>query len=89
MHTGAQLWSNTAFKDWMNMRFKTEDWITKDINSELFKSALVIIVHLNLGNKIMRIIIITLGAFVIPYLLKVLFNLFRKQKKQTNYSQIS
>jgi hypothetical protein len=34
----------------------------------------------------MRIIIITLGAFVVPYLLKVLFNLFSKQKKQINYS---
>ena len=36
LHTGAQLWSEKAVKDWMNMRFKTEDWITKDINSELF-----------------------------------------------------
>tara|TARA_B100000035_G_scaffold237462_1_gene205738 strand:+ start:13751 stop:13930 length:180 start_codon:yes stop_codon:yes gene_type:complete len=23
LHTGTQLWSNTAVKDWMNMRFKT------------------------------------------------------------------
>ena len=30
----------------------------------------------------MRIIIITLGAFVVPYLLKVLFNLFSKQKNK-------
>ena len=37
----------------------------------------------------MRIIIITLGVFVIPYLLKILFNLLREQKKQINYSQIS
>ena len=36
LHTGAQLWSKTAVNNWMNMRFKTEDWITKDINSELF-----------------------------------------------------
>ena len=36
LHTGAQLWSEIVVKDWMNMRFKTEDWITKDINSELF-----------------------------------------------------
>lgn len=36
LHTGAQLWSETVVKDWMNMCFKREDWITKDINSELF-----------------------------------------------------
>ncbi|EDZ64481.1 hypothetical protein KB13_613 [beta proteobacterium KB13] len=36
LHTGAQLWSETVVKGWMNMRFKREDWITKDINSELF-----------------------------------------------------
>ena len=36
LHTGAQLWSEKAVKNWMNMRFKTEDWITKDINTELF-----------------------------------------------------
>lgn len=36
LHTGAQLWSETVVKDWVNMRFKRLDWITKDINSELF-----------------------------------------------------
>lgn len=36
LHTGAQLWSETVVKDWMNMRYKRLDWITKDINSELF-----------------------------------------------------
>jgi predicted DNA-binding transcriptional regulator AlpA len=36
LHTGAQLWSETAVKNWMNIRFKTEDWVTKDIDSELF-----------------------------------------------------
>jgi predicted DNA-binding transcriptional regulator AlpA len=36
LHTGAKVWSEKVVKDWINMRFKTEDWITKDINSELF-----------------------------------------------------
>ena len=36
LHTGVQLWSETAVKNWINISFKTEDWITKDINSELF-----------------------------------------------------
>ena len=36
LHTGAILWSETAVKDWANMRFKTDDWITRDIKTELF-----------------------------------------------------
>ena len=36
LHTGVQLWSKTIVKDWISMRFKTEDWVTKVINSELF-----------------------------------------------------
>ena len=35
-HTGVQLWGKTIVKDWVSMRFKTEDWVTKVINSELF-----------------------------------------------------
>lgn len=35
-HTGVQLWGKTIVKDWISMRFKTEDWVTKVINSELF-----------------------------------------------------
>lgn len=36
LHTGAQLWSETIVKDWINMRFKTKDWVTTVFNSELF-----------------------------------------------------
>ena len=36
LHTGAQLWSEKAVKNWMDMHFKTVDWITKDIKTELF-----------------------------------------------------
>lgn len=36
LDTGVQLWSETAVKNWINISFKTEDLVTKDINSELF-----------------------------------------------------
>ena len=36
LHTGVQLWSETAVKNWINISFKTENLVTKDINSELF-----------------------------------------------------
>jgi predicted DNA-binding transcriptional regulator AlpA len=36
LHTGAVLWSEKVVKDWVGMKQQTEDWISKDIDSELF-----------------------------------------------------